>query len=217
MTIPKVRISSSSEVDSNCFQRVEPLQLTIRCEKPPGSRRMKIRNQPEIILVRRIFDWLFYFRFARNWRDLQTKSPNCLFWTFFASYVCFAGTHGQFLTSSLLELPTFRWWHHEKLSQAKKKMGFGNFPMFSLLLFVTMLQRKFLDFFKKTKCLQRFTCWTLRDFSLVDEKHALVGKLEQESFASFNHDDFSPNYVILLHWIIIARILQFSQKCEIKI
>ena len=67
MTIPKVRISSGSEADSNCFQRVESLQLTIRCEKPPGSRRMKIRNQSEIIIVRRIFDWLFYFRFARNW------------------------------------------------------------------------------------------------------------------------------------------------------
>ena len=32
-----------------------------------------------------------------------------------------------------------------------------NNSMFSLFLFVTMLQRKFLDFFKKTKCLQRFT------------------------------------------------------------
>ena len=151
MVTPKVPISSVSEADSNCFLRVELLQLIRQCEKPPGSRRMKIRNQSEIILVRRIFDWLFYFRFARNWRDLQTKSPNCLFWTFFASYVCFAGTHGQFLTSSLLELPTFRWWHHEKLSQAKKKWVLAIFRCFHCSCLWRCYNESFLNFSKKNK------------------------------------------------------------------
>ena len=68
MVDPKVRISSVSEADSNGFVCVEPLQLTIPFEKSLRSRRMQIRNQSEMVIVCRIFDWMFYFWFARIWK-----------------------------------------------------------------------------------------------------------------------------------------------------
>ena len=65
MVSPKVPISSLSGAHSSGFVHAEPIQAIRRREKPSGTRRTKIQTASEIIIVRRIFDGLFYFEGTR--------------------------------------------------------------------------------------------------------------------------------------------------------
>ena len=71
MVIPKVQISSFSGTHSKCSVRAVPVQASREREKFPGSRRMKISKSIGNILVRTIFDLLFYYEGTRIWRTSQ--------------------------------------------------------------------------------------------------------------------------------------------------